>query len=239
LSDHFTFTTAETDLWPDGSAKRNNQQYQDWQLGNRMAESGTVQCVTCHAVHGSDVSRGQLQAPLNDLCLQCHNDRRALIEHIPFHNQAVTTREFLCSDCHMPTLATSAAEYDIHTHTFLQPNPQGTLDHGGLEAMPNACNTCHTDFGEGPQWAAETIAYAKDDTTTSTQTAFFGPGPTPTSPPPPTPLPSVGQKADVEGLRVETGRGLRNIFFAIVGLFILGVIYVIYRSRTARRFDNV
>ena len=237
LTDHFTFTTDEANLWPDGSAKRNHQQYMDWQLGSRMAQANSVNCVTCHAVHDSGAARGQLREPLNELCLQCHNDRRAIINHIPFHNKAITEREFFCSDCHMPQMATSAVPYDIHNHSFLQPDPQGSLDHGGLDAMPNACNTCHTDFGEDPQWAAETIAYVKSSANSSS-TSFFGPGPTPTSPPPPTPIPSVGQSADVEQIRVETGRSLRSAFFAILGLIALGIIFLIYRSVRARRSSH-
>ena len=237
LTDHFTFTTSEADVWPDGSAKKNHQQYQDWRLDNRMAEAPDVNCVTCHAVHDSGAAPGQLQAPLNALCLQCHNDRRAIIEHIPFHNQAITSREFFCSDCHMPEMATSANPNDIHNHTFLQPDPQASLTHGGIDAMPNACNICHTDFGEDPQWAADTIAYVAASRPDAA-TAFFGPGPTPTSPPPPTPVPSVGQRPDIGQFQVETGRGLRNAFFAIVGLFVLSLIYLIYRSLRARRSSH-
>jgi len=36
LSEHFTFTTDESDVWPDGSAKKHHQQYMDWQLGSGL-----------------------------------------------------------------------------------------------------------------------------------------------------------------------------------------------------------
>jgi predicted CXXCH cytochrome family protein len=232
LSNHFTFSTAESDVWPDGSAKRNYQQYQDWTLGNTMAASGDVKCATCHAVHGSDNEPAHLAEEMNELCLQCHNDRRAIVQHTPFHNEAVKERDFYCSDCHMPQIATSAVAYDIHSHAFQQPNPQASIDHGGVEAMPNACNTCHTQ--SSPEWAAETIAYVLENQELVQQT-FFGPGPTPTSPPPPTPIPSAGQKADVSSIQVESSQWMRTIFFVLLGLAILGAIYFIYRVIKARR----
>lgn len=237
LTDHFTFTTEEDNFWPDGSARKNHQQYMDWQLGSRMAQAESTNCVTCHAVHDSGAAQGQLRISLNELCLQCHNDRRGIIKHIPFHNKAITEHEFVCSDCHMPKLATSAVQYDIHNHSFLQPNPQASLDNGGVAVMPNACNTCHTGLSEGPQWAADTIAYVTAEATPG-PAAFFQPGPTPTSPPPPTPLPSVGQRANVEQFQVETGRGLRNAIFVILGLIVLGIIYLVYRFIRARRTSH-
>jgi predicted CXXCH cytochrome family protein len=238
LTDHFTFTISKSDIWPDGSAKKNYQQYMDWQLGSPMALDANTNCVTCHAVHDSGIGQAQLRAPLNELCWQCHNDKRAIIEHIPYHDRAISKHEFVCSDCHMPKMATSAGPYDIHNHSFLQPNPQASLDHGGIEAMPNACNTCHTDLGEDPQWAADTIAYV-NTILTPVPGAAFGPGPTPTSPPPPTPIPSAGQKAEVEHFQVGTGRGLRNTVFVIFGLIVIGVIYLGYRSVRSRRLNNV
>jgi len=235
LTDHFSFTTAESHVWPDGSAKSNYQQYMDWQLGSAMAAA--TNCTTCHAVHDNGVGRSQLRQPLNDLCVQCHNDKKAIVTHTPYHDRAVNQHDFTCADCHLPKMATSVEPYDISNHSFLQPNPQGTLDHGGLENMLNACNTCHTDVGETPAWAVSTINYAQISVTPM-PASVFGPGPTPTSPPPPTPLPSVGQKADVDQVRVETGRWLRNLVFGIAGLMALGIVYLVYRYIKIRGGDN-
>ncbi len=185
LTDHFTFTTDENDVWPDGSAKQNHQQYMDWRLGSSsMAMSVDTNCITCHAVHDNGINQTQLLAPLNDLCLECHNDKKAIINHMPFHDKAAAKYNFTCADCHLPKMASSAVPYDIRNHTFKEPNPQASLDHGGIEVMLNACNTCHTSFSEDAQWAADTIAYVAEMTTPD-PVAFFGPGPTPTSPPPP------------------------------------------------------
>jgi hypothetical protein len=129
-------------------------------------------------------------------------------------------------------MAASAEPNDIHNHSFLQPNPQGTLDHGGLAQMPNACNVCHTKLGEEPQWAAQTIAYVVARATPGAG-AIFGPGPTPTSPPPPTPLPSVGQPA-VEVTPVATGRWLRITAFIVIGVGLIWGAYKGYRSMKSR-----
>ncbi|HRW03961.1 MAG TPA: cytochrome c3 family protein [Caldilineaceae bacterium] len=231
LSEHFTLTTDPEATWPDGSAKYNHQHYMDWQLGSSMMESGQVHCTTCHAVHDRGAATGQLRMPLNDLCLQCHNEReqQRIVRHMPYHEQAINKHQFLCTDCHMPQMATSAVPYDLQNHSFLQPNPQQSIDFGGVENMPNACNQCHQDYGEDPAWALQTIAYA-DQSFTPNAAAFFGAGPTPTSPPPPTPLPSVGQP--VVHMQVETGRWLRITVFVLLGLMGVSLIgFGIYRIR--------
>jgi len=239
LTDHFSFSTDAADVWADGSAKKHHQQYMDWQLGSKMQQSGKVHCTTCHSMHDTGQARGELNLPLNDLCLQCHADKEQLIQHMPYHEQASKTRDFLCSDCHLPKMATSAVPYDIRNHSFLQPNPDGALEHGGLEAMQNACNICHTNRAETPQWASETIAYVAADRPDAF-TSFNPPGKKITPPPPPTPIASVGQKADVEAYKVSTGRWIRTAFFIIIlGLIVLGVIIWIVKKFFNKRMSNV
>lgn len=236
LTDHFTFTTDEAYLWPDGSAKIHNQQYMDWTMGNAMEQSGEMSCTSCHDAHAPGVDgTAQLVDTITETCLGCHNDKRKIVEHMPYHQTASTQYDFTCADCHMPKLATSAVEFDVRSHSFLQPNPQGSIDHGGVDVMPNACNQCHTDLGEEPEWAVQTIAYAKQ--TWPDQSARLGPGPTPTSPPPPTPIPSVGQP--VERLEVPAGGWLRIAFFVIVGLIALVVAAAVVHYVRTRREQNV
>jgi len=236
LTDHFTFTTDPADSWPDGSAKLHNQQYLDWTMGNSMEADDSTSCASCHAVHGGGVGRAQLKAPVNELCVECHGDKRALITHMPYHEVASVEHDFTCTDCHMPKMATSAVDYDIHSHTFLQPNPQGSIDHGGVEAMPNSCNLCHTDLGESPEWAIEIIDYSVAQQ--EGNKSFFGPGPTPTAPPTPTPLPSVGQPVDVQ--EATPGLWLRYGFYAILGLVGLGIlIFLVVRIVRSRRSKDV
>ncbi len=234
LGERFTFTTDEAALWPDGSARKHHQQYMDWTLGNRMEQQG-VTCTTCHLVHEQGTGPSQLQAATaNDLCRQCHNQPGGLVAHTPYHKQAMQEYDFSCVDCHMPEMATSAVPFDIHSHTLQQPNPQASLEAGGVEKMPNACNLCHTDYGEDPEWALETIAYAKE---ISPQAAsFFRPGPTPTPPPPPTPLPSVGRPA--EHVQVSTFGWVRTTALVVFALAIVGIFVVIVVALRNRRASH-
>ena len=245
LADHFAFNPDAETTWPDGSARLSYQQYTDWLAGDRMGTGGKpvsgaetpISCATCHEVHAPAGQPGQLRQPGNALCLNCHTEQRALIDHMPYHEQAARRRNFQCTDCHMPRIAIGATNYAIHSHTFTQPDPQGSIDHGGVEAMPNACNNCHTELGEGPDWAVRMIAWT-GEWATPTPAAAFGPGPTPTSPPPPTPLPSVGRPAE-EHEPVATGRWLRYTVFAMMGLFVLLVLWLIVRWTIGRRQAHV
>lgn len=237
LADHFVFTTDEEALWPDGSAKLNHQQYMDWQLGSSMSQAPGMSCNTCHAVHGGGVDPGQLKQTSNELCLSCHGDQEALVRHTPFHETAMKQRDFNCTDCHMPLMATSSDQFDIHNHSLLQPNPQGSIDHGGLDLMPNACNNCHNRSGESAEWAAQTIAFAQQQAP-PVAGGSFGPGPTPTSPPPPTPMASVGQPS-IYQYEVDTGQWVRRILViaAVFALFLV-VAWAYYWIRR-RRSRNV
>jgi predicted CXXCH cytochrome family protein len=233
LADHFSFTTDESALWPDGSAKKHHQQYMDWQLGSDMSLSEETSCTTCHSVHDSGAEQSQLKKPVGELCVECHSEKKALYKHTPYHEQAREEKEFTCVDCHMPTMATSAVPFDIHNHSFKQPDPQATVEYGGVDIMPNACNLCHTGRDEGPEWAAQTIAYVKK---VSPKRASLGPGPTPTPPPPPTPLPSVGQPA--EPVSVQTWGWVRTTAFAVMILGLAAILFLVFRSLRSRRSAN-
>ncbi|MBI3958722.1 MAG: hypothetical protein HY328_07930 [Chloroflexi bacterium] len=236
LTDHFTFTADETTRWPNGSAKIHNQQYTDWMLSNKMQGPDGLRCVTCHAVHGKGEGPSQTLLPTNEMCSGCHAEKTTLARHIPYHQQAITKRDFTCNNCHMPLMATSAVAYDIHNHTFQQPNPQGTLDHGGLELMPNACNQCHTKQAETAEWAVKTINWAVENYSIVRTEYIFAPGPTPTSPPVPTPLPSVGERHEVKAY-VDFA-WVRPIFFSGLGLVGLVVLLLIVRSLWSRRASD-
>lgn len=238
LTDHFTFTTDPEHFWPDGSARTHNQQYMDWQLGGPMAVDESTSCMSCHTVHAPGDGPAQLNEPLNETCLQCHNDKRSIIEHMPYHEVASTTNDFTCADCHMPKLATSATPFDSRSHAFFQPDPQASIDHGGTNVMPNACNQCHTGYGEDPEWAVEIINYTQAQQQ-QISNVFGGPGETPTPPLPPTPLPSVGEP--VEGLDDDPGRGIRialwafGVIFAVVAIVVIVAASRDYiRTRSAR-----
>jgi predicted CXXCH cytochrome family protein len=238
LEEHFSFTTEDEYFWPDGSARSNHQQYMDLHNGNAMGAAATVNCTTCHLVHETGEEETQLREPLNGLCLECHNEQRALVQHTPFHQQALRTYSFLCTDCHMPKIVSDAygtLDFDLHSHAFMQPNPSATIEHGGLDQMPNSCNKCHDELAESPAWAQETIAFSRQQAPSQ---SFFGPGPTPTSPPPPTPIASVGEAP--EEIEIDPPfEWLRIAAFAFVGLVVIVAAGAIVLSIYRRRRSNV
>lgn len=233
LTDHFTFTTDETTRWPDGSAKAHNQQYTDWIQSDKINASDELGCTTCHEVHKSGLGPSQTILPTAQMCTACHADKTALARHIPYHQQVMTRRDFACTDCHMPLMAVSAVAYDIHSHTFKQPDPHGSLAHGGLEFMPNACNQCHTNPDQGPAWAADTIDWAIANYSIVRTGYVFGPGPTPAAAPVPTPLPSVGEAFEVSAY-IDFA-WVRPAFFGGLGLLgLIGLLLFIRWFRTRR-----
>lgn len=234
LTDHFAFVQGEEYFWPDGSARRNNMQYNDWHFSNNtMQASGKVTCTTCHAVHDAGAKPAQLTAPLNTLCVNCHGDKAALVLHMPYHRAASERFDFTCANCHMPAMATNATAFDIHNHTFHQPNPEASLSFGDAE-MPNSCTLCHTD--QDAAWAADTITYAKA-VTTPAPASLFGPGPTPTSPPPPTPISSAGQPAPA--VEAPSNPWVRYSFFGVLGLALLGILYAFVQILRTKEPSNV
>ena len=104
------------------------------------------------------------------------------------------------------------------------PNPQGSIDHGGVENMPSACNTCHQGVGQGPDWAVKTIDYVAS--TKPPSSTAFAPGPTPTSPPPPTPVASAGTAPAVDPDRIEAGAWIRWGFIGMIVLMLIVVAVV-------------
>jgi len=175
LEDAFPPISDEDHFWPDGSSKAHHQEYLDWKQSPHAA---AVSCVFCHVSHSHGETAHQTRWVGNHRCVICHEEKRDLEAHVPYM-QAETA---FCTDCHMPTLAEAdVAEYnfDIHSHTFWGPDPVTTIHYGGQEAMPNACNLCHTD--QTPQWAAEVLGL---------EVVALTPMPTATPAPPPTPVPA-------------------------------------------------
>ena len=185
LEDAFVFASDDEHFWPDGSSRAHHQEYLDWQDSPHAAG---VSCVFCHVSHSEGETAYQTRWVGNHRCLICHEEKRDLETHVPY----MQTQTAFCTDCHMPALAEAAtAEYnfDIHSHTFWDPDPASTIRYGGQEAMPNACNLCHTD--QTPAWAAEVLGLEVAPLIpVRTATPALPPTPAPTTIPIPTVAPS-------------------------------------------------
>ena len=135
-------------FWPSGESKYSNQQYLDWKQSEH-AKVG-VNCITCHDVHRSKSALqavGEVPNPLvvirsktrlfeDQLCKTCHTT--------PQYRSVHRIHTFgSCVRCHMPRVASIGEAGDAHSHTFRFMFPQATLNAGGLDKQPNACNACH------------------------------------------------------------------------------------------------
>jgi formate-dependent nitrite reductase cytochrome c552 subunit len=135
-------------FWPSGESKYSNQQYLDWKQSEH-AKVGVV-CATCHSVHQSrtgitaNVDSSNLLLAIRSktrlfedrLCKSCHTTEQYRSVH-RIHTFGS------CVRCHMPRVASIGEAGDAHSHTFRFMFPQATLEAGGLDKQPNACNSCH------------------------------------------------------------------------------------------------
>lgn len=94
----------------------------DW-LAHPHADAG-MNCGTCHEVHQDAGGLHQLRRPQSELCLSCHEDKRAEL-HLNSHHPVLEER-MDCSDCHNPHGA-EATYHDL------------------LKAGDDRCLRCHMD----------------------------------------------------------------------------------------------
>jgi hypothetical protein len=202
-------------FWPDGSSRLHHQEYQDWQ---QSGHADGVACTFCHVSHSRGETLHQTRFVGDHRCVICHEDRKDQAAHTPYH----PVGQLVCTDCHMPTLAKAAtAEYnfDIHSHTFRAPDPLQTIQYGGQERMPNACNLCHAD--RSPEWAADAMGLELDT---------VSPLPTATSLTPPTPVPTttpfpVASEVEHEDSSLSIPWGLIGLGLVVVaGIMVLIVL---------------
>jgi hypothetical protein len=135
-------------FWPSGESKYSNQQYLDWKQSEH-AKVGVV-CATCHSVHQSktgitaslDASnllltiRSKTRLFEDRLCKSCHTT----VQYRSVHRIHTFGS---CVRCHMPKVASIGEAGDAHSHTFRFMFPQATVEAGGVDKQPNACNSCH------------------------------------------------------------------------------------------------
>lgn len=214
LEEAFISTTDPEAFWPDGSSRKHHQEYQDWE---QSGHATGVACVYCHVSHSRGETLHQTRFVGNHRCVICHEQKKDLASHIPYHPLG----ELVCDDCHMPTLAEAAtAEYnfDIHSHTFWPPNPLVTIQYGGQEKMPNACNLCHTD--QSPEWAAQAMGLEIGEVS-------LAPTAAPAEPPTPVPTATPFLGLSEEELAEEPRSSSGLLFWTAAGLGLLAVVVLL------------
>ena len=103
-------------------------------------------CLACHATHGFfealtpemienyDANIDTIAAVVSDHTHHSYDPE----------NDSQTNGASRCTRCHMPKVAKSAIEYDIHSHTFEAIPPEKTINTQAEGGMPNACAvSCH------------------------------------------------------------------------------------------------
>jgi predicted CXXCH cytochrome family protein len=135
-------------FWPNDWAKRNRQQWQDFQKSKHFTKA-EVSCLTCHTFHGAWYEN-QLRLPRETLCVQCHNQEglakqpnQEMFEGSPMAKAGTT-----CVDCHMPKIgyrttatAVNPQHWDTASHTFMVATPELALQYG----VRDSCAACHTE----------------------------------------------------------------------------------------------
>jgi predicted CXXCH cytochrome family protein len=114
-------------------------------LQSRMHAHG-VTCSDCHDPHS-----GQLRAPGNAVCAQCH---AAAKYDVPAHTlHAAASAGAQCAACHMPTRNYMGID-SRHDHSIRIPRP----DLSAKLETPNPCTDCHRN--RNASWAAAAIEHA-------------------------------------------------------------------------------
>ena len=224
LDEAFIRTSEAGAFWPDGSSRLHHQEYLDWGLSGHA--SG-VACIFCHVSHSRGETLHQTRFVGNGRCVICHEEKKDLALHIPFHPLG----EMVCTDCHMPTLGeagTAEYNFDMHSHTFWPPNPVVTIQHGGQANMPNACNVCHTD--QSAEWAAQAMGLQIGAVTPVPTTVFNAP---PTTVPTATPFLGLSEKETGQQQRGSGGTLL--LLAAGFGLLIAIVALILAIGRQRRQ----
>ncbi|MCG8448128.1 MAG: tetratricopeptide repeat protein, partial [Pirellulales bacterium] len=112
-------------------------------LQSKMHTKG-VRCTDCHNPHSL-----KLKFEGNRLCTQCHAPGKY---DSPSHHHHVSPEATQCVACHMPARTYMNID-ERRDHSFRVPRPDLTVKLG----TPNACNDCHNDPLDTPEWAAEKV----------------------------------------------------------------------------------
>ncbi|MBI3069018.1 MAG: ammonia-forming cytochrome c nitrite reductase subunit c552, partial [Betaproteobacteria bacterium] len=137
-------------FWPNDWAKRNRQQWQDFQKSTHFNKAG-VSCLTCHTFHGK-WEGAQLRQKPEEMCVGCHSSagyaKRGNTEL--FAGSPMQKAGVQCVDCHMPKIgyrsdktASGPHPWDTSSHTFMVALPAMEKSEG----IRSSCASCHEGAG--------------------------------------------------------------------------------------------
>ena len=132
-----------------GEEKKHHQQYNEWRESEH-AKTG-IMCTNCHNVHQKEenIKTGMTKMTSDSLCMDCHKtlQRRGVHRIHTFGS---------CVSCHMPR-----AKGHEHNHTFRFISPVESIKAGGIDKLPNSCNSCHHHKDTPPENLVEFLNAVK------------------------------------------------------------------------------
>ena len=150
LTDEYTFgkmlehthqvTTLDYPIYNDDGTNNDEDYVYGSFLQSKMYQKG-VTCKDCHNVHS-----GQLKAPKDNVCFQCHMPN--LYQTTEHHKHKDDSTGSSCISCHMPKITVMVVD-PRSDHSLRIPRPDLSVKTGAT----NACNNCHKD--KTNEWALE------------------------------------------------------------------------------------
>jgi hypothetical protein len=142
----FTPGKESKEFWPNGAAKKNRTQGNEY-IHDAMYHHG-ITCINCHNPHKLTNTAQKTQG--NTLCMQCHSfgsiigPHQATLEDHTHHQKG--SKGSLCIECHMPKTGkhTGKSPLTVRSHRFAFTYPKETKAYH-MPPETNACYACHKD----------------------------------------------------------------------------------------------
>ena len=142
----FTPGKESKEFWPNGAAKKNRTQGNEY-VHDAMYRHG-ITCINCHDPHR--LSNTAKKPEGNRACTKCHSFGSLIGPHQPTleahtHHKA-DSKGSQCIECHMPKTGkhTGKSPLTVRSHRFAFTYPAQTEAYG-MPPQTNACFACHQD----------------------------------------------------------------------------------------------
>ncbi len=142
----FTPGKATKEFWPNGAAKKNRTQGNEY-VHDAMYKHG-ITCINCHDPH--KLTNTAKKPEGNQACLKCHSFGSVIGPHqesleAHTHHKA-DSKGSQCIECHMPKTGkhTGKSPLTVRSHRFAFTYPAETKRFG-MPPETNACYACHKD----------------------------------------------------------------------------------------------
>ena len=142
----FIFGQETKEFWPNGAAKKNRTQGNEF-VRDAMYQHG-ITCINCHDPH--KLTNTAQKPEGNGACMKCHSFGSIIGPHQPtlqaHTHHKPNSKGSLCIECHMPKTGrhTGKSPLTVRSHMFRFVPPAETK-YFKMPAQTNACFACHSD----------------------------------------------------------------------------------------------